>query len=135
MDEPRNDRLRLAQTLLTQIGHSSSIPDGISLSKDITYVVHGDHVLAGTFQGVDEVKRHLGEFFARTAGTFDAIKWEDWLVGSDHVAAIATVAIRAEGKMFSGRQIFILKFDETDEIADVLIVPELSSPSNRFFGR
>jgi len=135
MAGPHTDRLKLAQTLLTQIGHGDSIPDGVSLSKDITYRVHGDHVLAGSFQGVDEVKRHLGEFFARTAGTFDAIKWEDWLVGSEHVAAIASVAMRADSKMFSGRQIFILKFDEADDIDYVLIVPEQSSPADRFFGR
>jgi hypothetical protein len=101
MAGPHTDRLKLAQTLLTQIGHGDSIPDGVSLSKDITYRVHGDHVL----------------------------------VGSEHVAAIASVAMRADSKMFSGRQIFILKFDEADDIDYVLIVPEQSSPADRFFGR
>ncbi len=70
MGGPHLDRLKLAQTFLTQIGHRDAVPDGVSLSKKITYRVHGDHVLAGSFEGPDEVKRHLGEFFARTAGTF-----------------------------------------------------------------
>jgi hypothetical protein len=135
MAGPHPDRLKLAQTFLTQIGHSDAIPEGVGFSKDITYRVHGDHVLAGSFEGLDEVKRHLGEFFARTAGTFDAIKWEDWLVGSEHVAAVASVAMRAEHRIFTGRQIFILRFDEADDIQSVLVVPEQASPADRFFGR
>jgi hypothetical protein len=50
------------------------------LSHTATYSVEGVNSLSGTFSA-DEIVDHLVAMFERTSGTFDATKFDDWLIG------------------------------------------------------
>jgi ketosteroid isomerase-like protein len=104
------------------------------LAPDVTYRVIGQHSLAGTFAGPDEVMRHLTEVRERTSGTLDAVKWDDWLVGENHVGALLEVHIRANARKFSGRVIYLLRFDVDDLITDILVVFGDEDAAARYFG-
>jgi ketosteroid isomerase-like protein len=127
-------RRQTAQRFVMQIGRRD-IDQAIELlSPGVRYHVLGNHALAGTFSGPEEVRKHLISLDDRTLGTFEAIKWEDWLVGEDHVAALATIRMSAGGKLFTGRHLFLAEFDVADMIVGITIFFEDEASALRFFG-
>jgi len=104
------------------------------LSDHISYRSNGNHALAGTFTGRDEVAAHLRELFERTRGTFEAAKFEDWLVGEHHVAAVTTIHAQQHGRRYSGRQVTVLGFDTDDRIDRATVFFEDQGAMDRFMG-
>src|ERR1700728_259386 len=102
-ESANSTRLEIAQQFLTHLGHRDHARAIELVSPQVTYRVLGHHSLAGTFSGPDEVTNHLVNLVERTMGTFDAFKWEDWMVGEHHVAAIADIHMRADARAFAGR--------------------------------
>jgi len=84
-------RLAIAQAFVLHLGHLDVEQVAKLLSPTVTYRVPGSYGLAGTFHGPDEVTRHLMALAERTRGTFDAFKWEDWMVGQDYVSILADI--------------------------------------------
>ena len=118
---PEGTRLAIARQFLAHIGHRD-VDQGIELlSADATSRVPGSRALAGTFSGRDEVMRHLTDLYERTGGTFDAYKWEDWMVGEHHVAALADVHFDAKGQMYEGRHLLLVRFDLDDKIEEITV--------------
>ena len=68
--------------------------------------------------------RHLVELAERTGGAFESLKWEDWLVGSDHIAVVAKVLIEVSGQRTVSSVLFLLRFDVDDKIAEIVVFPE-----------
>ena len=64
---------------------------------------------------------HLMRLFERTGGTFDAFKWEDWMLGEYHVAALANVHLNTKGQMYKGRHLFLVRFDKDDLIQEITV--------------
>ena len=127
-------RMTIAQQFLAHIGHRD-LDQGIELlSPDATYRVPGNHALAGTFSGHDEIVRHLMRLIERTGGTFDAFKWEDWMLGEYHVAALANVHLNTKGQMYKGRHIFLVGFDTHDKIEEITVFFEDQRSAERFLG-
>jgi ketosteroid isomerase-like protein len=62
------------------------------------------------------------------------LKWEDWLLGEDHVAALADIRAQADGQVYTGRYLFLVRFDIDDKIADVIVFIEDERAAERFFG-
>lgn len=127
-------RLGAAQQFVMHIGHRDSEQAMELLSPQVTYRVQGHHALAGVFSGREEVTRHLMLLLERTRGTLDALKWEDWLLGEDHVAALADIRAQADGQVYTGRYLFLVRFDIDDKIADVIVFIEDERAAERFFG-
>ena len=127
-------RVAIAQQFLVVVGHRD-IDQGIEfLAPHATYRVPGTHALAGTFSGRDEIMRHLITLFERTGGTLDVFKWEDWLVGEYHIAALVQVHAQGHGASFTTRLIFLLGFDQSDKVSEITILFEDPNAAERFFG-
>jgi hypothetical protein len=116
------------------IGHRDFGPAATVLSPAVTYRVAGEHALAGTFSGREEVCSHLSDVVERTMGTMDAIKWEDWMLGEHHIAAWGEVHVRSKGRVFSGRRLIMLRFDVDDKIDEVIVLFEDQRAIERFLG-
>lgn len=133
MSQPPPDRLQLAQQFLSYVGRPD-IEAAISmLSPSAVYQVSGLHSLAGTFSTPEEMVNHLLTLAGRTAGTLETTKWEDWLVGEEHVALVARVQIQAKGELYSGRQVYLLRFDGADLITKITVFFEDAAAATRFF--
>jgi hypothetical protein len=127
-------RLERTQRFLTHVGRFDPSWANEMLSPRVSYQVAGHHALAGTFSGRDQVLRHLSNVMDVTGGTFDPIKWEDWLVGERHVATIADIRITADHRTFAGRMIYLLGFDDGDLIVSIRAFFEDEDAAEQFLG-
>ena len=127
-------RLGIAQEFVLHLGHRDADQIIRLLSPTVTYRVPGSHTLAGTFHGPDDVTRHLMALADRTRGTFDAFKWEDWMVGQDYVSILADLHMQVDRRVFSGRAIFLVGFDAGDRIASLSVFAEDLHAVERVFG-
>jgi ketosteroid isomerase-like protein len=133
MTEGSPKRPQLAQHFMAAIGRSD-VEGAISLlSATATYRVEGAHSLSGTFSA-DEVVDHLLSMIQRTSGTFDATKFDDWLIGEHYAGCVVEVTFHAEGRRYSGQVIFLLRFDGADLIDKVTVFFEDAEGISRFFG-
>lgn len=128
-------RLAIAQRFLTHIGHRDIEESVELLSPNATYRVPGNHTFAGVFSGRQEILDHLIRLFERTMGSFDAFKWEDWMVGEQHVAALVRIHIHQTGQMYRGLHVFLVRFDSDDKITEIIVFFEDESSVERFFGK
>jgi ketosteroid isomerase-like protein len=133
-DSARPTRLEAAQQFVMHIGHRDSERAMELLSPRVVYRVQGQHQLAGTFSGREAVTTHLMRLLERTKGTFEALKWEDWLLGENHVAALANIRVEADGRLYTGRHLYLVSFDIDDKIAEVVVFFEDQRAVERFFG-
>jgi ketosteroid isomerase-like protein len=128
-------RLDVAQQFVMHIGRREIDQVVELLAPSVTYRVLGHHALAGTFSGREEVSKHLVHLDDRASGTFDTIKYEDWMVGQDHVVGLAVISMGAAGRLFTGRAVFLFKFDGADRIVAIAVFFEDEDSAARFFGR
>ena len=134
-------RLAIAQQFLMHIGHRDFDQCIELLSPRATMRVPGRHALAGVFSGREEILKVHNRFAELTIGTFDTIKWEDWMVGEQHVAGLELKAtIQDALKQLSPelREAVILRdLEDMDykEIAQVLRIPEGTVKSRISRGR
>jgi hypothetical protein len=127
------NRLATAQRFLLNIGHPNIEQAIGALTPQVTYRVPGRHGLAGTIVGRDEVARHLSDLVDQTLGTFDAVKWDDWLIGEHYVAGLAQIHVQRNGRLFSGRVVYTVKFNSADLIEAVEIFVEDERSFSDFF--
>jgi hypothetical protein len=128
-------RLHVAKEFALHLGHRDVAQVLPLLSPQVSFRVLGDHALAGTFIGPEAVANHLLELADVTRGTFEALKWADWLVGEEHVAALADVQMQANQRIFHGRPLFLMTFDVNDRISEFTILFESEAAASRFFGQ
>jgi ketosteroid isomerase-like protein len=134
-DAPRPSRLDAAKSFVFHIGAVDLGAAIELLSPNVRYSVEGSNALAGHFSGRNEVAGHLCALAERTMGTFNPVKWEDWLLGEHHVAALIQVHMQADGRVFVGRYLFLMKFDADDLISEITVFVENAESADRFFGR
>jgi hypothetical protein len=126
-------RLQLAQHFMTSVGHSD-VDGAIGLlSQTAKYRVEGIHSLSGTFSA-GEIADHLIAVFRRTAGTFDATKFDDWLIGEYHAGCVVEVTFHAAGRRYAGHVVFLFRFDSFDLIDKVNVFFDDPDAISRFFG-
>ena len=104
------------------------------LSPNVVYRVPGRHALSGSFHGVEEVLAHLLDLADRSGGTFDAYKFEDWLVSEDSVAAVVDAHMQGHGATLTERNIFLFGFDGSNRISEIGIFFQNEDAIERFFG-
>ncbi|HEY2566004.1 MAG TPA: nuclear transport factor 2 family protein [Acidimicrobiales bacterium] len=126
-------RLTSAQELLQLIG-SHDVDKAMSfLSDDVTYRVPGKQGLSGDYVGRDGVARHLVDVYEETKGTFDPLKWEDWMVGTDHVAVLAKISMERQAAIMTGRFLYLLRFNGDDKIDGIELFVSDPEQVKRFF--
>jgi hypothetical protein len=133
-DSTHPDRLDKAQLFLTHIGRGDFIQAIDLLSENVTYRAQGNNALSGLFNGRDAVIRHLTELVERTKGTFEAFKWEDWMIGQHHVAGLSSIHAQSYGRIYKGRSCTVLGFTMADEIDHLTVYFEDQDAIDRFIG-
>jgi len=133
-DPPHRDRLATAQVFLTHIGRGDFAQAIDLLSENVTYRAQGTNALAGLFIGRDAVIRHLTDLVERTKGTFEAFKWDDWLIGEHHVAGLSSIHALSHGRSYKGRSVTVVGFNMADEIEHITVFFEDQGALDRFIG-
>ena len=133
MAQEQMARLEASQAFAMHIGHRDQEQAMALLSSDVSYRIAGDNSMTGSFSGSEQVAAHLCELSLTTEGTYQAIKWEDWMVGEQHVAAWADVQAERPGRRFTGRVLFLIRFDAADKIDEIIVLPEDPIATQRFF--
>ena len=62
------------------------------LDEEVSYQIAGQ--AAGHLEGREAVAQHLGKLLGLTQRTFDVLQWEDWMAGTNHVAALAHLNVQ-----------------------------------------
>ena len=127
-------RLAAAQQFLMHISEGAFDQAVRLLSEDVSYRAQGHNALAGLFTGRDAVTRHVADLARRTSGTFEAFKWDDWLVGQQHVVGLSSVHAQSEGRMYKGRTVTVMRFNVADEIEGITVFFEDQAAIDRFIG-
>jgi ketosteroid isomerase-like protein len=131
---PSPTRLETAQQFVSHIGRRD-VADAMGLlAPDAVYQVPGRHRLAGTFRGPDAVLQHLLSLVDETSGTFETVKFQDWLVGENTVGALVVSQAQTSTNYLQSRAIFLLAFAADDKINEVTIFFQDEEAVERFFG-
>jgi hypothetical protein len=117
-------RLEIAQAFVMHVGHRDFDRGMSLLSPTVSYKVVGYRGLEQGLSGCEAVTKHLIELAERTGGAFESLKWEDWLVGGDHIAVIAKILIEVSGQRVVTSVLFLIRFDADDKIAELIVFPE-----------
>jgi hypothetical protein len=133
-DSTHADRLARAQQFLSHIGREDFVQAIGLLSENVMYRAQGNNALAGLFIGRDAVIRHLTQLIERTKGTFEAFKWEDWLIGEHHVAGLSSIHARSRGMFYKGHSLTVLGFNVGGEIEHITVFFEDQGAIDRYIG-
>jgi ketosteroid isomerase-like protein len=133
-DSTHHDRLATAQQFMTHIGRGDLDQAMDHLAAQVTYRAQGHNALAGLFVGRDAVARHLHQLVELTRGTYEAFKWDDWLLGEHHVIGLAWVHAQSNGRIYKGRTVTVVRFNVADEIEGFTVFFEDQSAMDRFIG-
>ena len=114
-DDKRKETLREFLHLFFR----GELPESLALlHDDVRFRIPGRAPLSGEFHGRDEVSRHIVQYRGFANDTGDVLKWEDWLVGPGHVAAVATAHMQHPGSLMTTRLVFIAAFSGDGRIKD-----------------
>jgi ketosteroid isomerase-like protein len=113
---------------LTDLDHAVPL-----LSPNVVYTVPGQHKLSGVYHGPDEVKRHIAELIDYSKGTFEVLKWMDWMVGETHIAALQYAHAQNAHRIYRGHHLYLVESDSDDLVSDIKIFFEDQAAAERFF--
>ncbi len=103
------------------------------LSPNVVFTVPGHDKLAGVFHGPDEVIRHFATLTDYSKGTFEVLKWIDWMVGETHIAAVQYAQAQNAGTIYRGHHLYLLESDSGDRLSDIKVFFEDQGAAERFF--
>jgi len=103
------------------------------LSPQVVYSVPGHSRLAGVFHGPDEVQRHIVKLIDFSRGTFEVLKWMDWMIGETHITALQYAQAQTHGRKYLGHHIYVLEFDPDDRLSVIKVFFEDQAAADRFF--
>jgi ketosteroid isomerase-like protein len=103
------------------------------LSPHVEYSVPGHSRISGVFHGPDQVRQHLVKLIDLSGGTFEVLKWMDWMVGETHIAAVQYAQAQTNGRIYRGHHIYLLEFDPDDLLSVIKVFFEDQAAADRFF--
>lgn len=103
------------------------------LSPNVVYSVPGHNQLSGVFHGPDEVRRHIVKLIDFSRGTFEVLKWMDWMVGESHIAALQYAQAQSHGGIYRGHHLYLLESDPDDLLSVIKVFFEDQGAADRFF--
>jgi hypothetical protein len=113
---------------------STSLDDMLALlSPDVVYTVPGHHKLAGVFRGPEEVGRHIAALVDYSTGTFEVLKWLDWMVGETHMTGLQYAQVQNASRIYRGHHLYLLETDAEDRLSDIKVFFEDQGAADRFF--
>ncbi len=110
------------------------IDDAVQLlSPNVVYTVPGHHKLSGVFHGPDEVRRHVAALTDYSRGTFEVLKWMDWMVGETHITALQYAQAQNARRIYRGHHLYLLESDSDGLVSDIKVFFEDQAAADRFF--
>jgi ketosteroid isomerase-like protein len=106
---------------------------GSLLSPDVVLTVQGQGPLAGVFRGPEQVYEHIDKLFNATSGTFEVLKWVDWLLGLSHIAALQFAQAQGRGMIYRNHHMFLIETGDTDLLTQIQVFFENQIDANTFF--
>ncbi len=103
------------------------------LSPNVVYTVPGHHKFSGVFHGPEEVRRHISTLVDYTKGTFEVLKWMDWMVGETHITALQYAQAQHVRRIYRGHHLYLLESDSDDLLSDIRVFFEDQAAADRFF--
>jgi uncharacterized protein len=103
------------------------------LDRDVSYHVPGSIQIGGDFEGPDAVARHLGELLKLTNATVNVLQWEDWLVGINHIAALAHMRVQRRGTIGTFRAVYLISMSDNEKIRRIEVLFADQAAVERFF--
>ncbi len=103
------------------------------LSPNVVYTVPGHHKLSGVFHGPDEVRRHVATLVDYSRGTFEVLKWVDWMLGESHITALQYAQVQKASGIYRGHHLYLLESDSDDLVSDIKVFFEDQAAAERFF--
>jgi ketosteroid isomerase-like protein len=104
------------------------------LAPDVVYSVPGNSPISGVFHGPEEVRRHIVKLLDFSRGTFEVLKWIDWVIGETHVAALQYAQAQTHFHVYRGHHIYLVEFNQDDLLSAINIFFEDQAAADRFFG-
>jgi hypothetical protein len=103
------------------------------LSPDVVYSVPGTSQISGEFHGPDEVRGHIVKLIEFSRGTFEVLKWMDWMVGESHITALQYAQAQNHGGIYRGHHIYLLESGPDDLLSRITVFFEDQAAADRFF--
>jgi len=103
------------------------------LSPNVVYTVPGNSQISGVFRGPDEVRRHIIKLIELSRGTFEVLKWMDWMVGETHISALQYAQAQRHGAIYRGHHLYLLESDPDDLLSSITAFFEDQAAADRFF--
>jgi len=110
-------------------------PDDVArlLSPNVVFTVPGRHKLSGVFHGLDEVRSHIAMLVDYSKGTFEVLKWMDWMMGETHMTALQYAQAQSTGRIYRGHHLYLLESDPDDRLSVIKVFFEDQAAADRFF--
>jgi ketosteroid isomerase-like protein len=105
------------------------------LAPDVVYTVPGNSSMSGVFRGPAQVHEHIDQLFRATTGTFEILKWVDWLLGLNHVAALQFAQAQGKGAVFRGHVVYVVETDRHDLLSNIRVFFEDQADADAFLGK
>jgi len=102
------------------------------LVPDAVYTVSGHSPLAGVYRGPVGVQEHIRKMLRATLGTIDVLKWDDWLVGQNHVVALQSVQVQGAGMIHRNHLLFLIETDQHDMLTKIQLIFGNQDEADRF---
>ena len=103
------------------------------LSPHVVYSVPGHSQISGVFHGPEEVRRHIVKLIDFSRGTFEVVKWMDWMIGESHIAVLQYAQAQTRGRIYRGHHIYVLEFDPDDLLSVINVFFENQEDADQFF--
>ena len=132
-ESPEPARLVNVRRFLMGIATDNSADVLSLLSPKVVYTVPGRGPLSGTFRGPAEVYDHVDKLFRITSGTFEVLKWIDWLVGLTHVAALQYAQAQGDSLIYRSHHVWVVDTDLDDLLTNIRIFFENQPEADAFF--
>jgi ketosteroid isomerase-like protein len=86
------------------------------LDEEVSFQIGGSHRAAGHLEGREAVAQHLGALLGLTQRTFDVLQWEDWMAGTNHVAALAHLSVQPPGAILDFMSVYLIEVTDDAKI-------------------
>ncbi|HXW34351.1 MAG TPA: nuclear transport factor 2 family protein [Acidimicrobiales bacterium] len=103
------------------------------LDENVTYHVPGSHQISGLFQGVQAVKDHLEKVIELSEHTVRVVRWVDWMVGVNHLSAIAEVHVQRRGAMHTFKLVYLLEMTPQNKLRRIEVLADDPAAVERTF--
>ncbi|MCU1488719.1 MAG: hypothetical protein JWM85_124 [Acidimicrobiaceae bacterium] len=133
MTDATNPRVAKAQEFLGRLVDQQAERATALLSPVVEYRLQGRYPLAGDFCGPAQATGHLAKLFSEIDGTLDLLKWEDWMLGGQHVAALLVIGMQRHGRRLDAEVLILLGFTVDDQISAVDVFFKDEQQAERFF--